>query len=140
MGWDHSMTINIYKQPKIWRCLYRVPIHIDDTRFLYIQNNIGQGFGSILGKRNTKPIYGHVKRCTYQNLAMEVWNWKMINKYGKTKTWQTKFGLVKNASSRFVKHTQLGNAYKRNLGFEICETSYNYCQNFNMFLSTNTNT
>jgi hypothetical protein len=42
-----------------------------------------------------KPRYGHVKRCTYQNLAMEVWNWKMINKYGTTKTWQTKFGLVK---------------------------------------------
>ncbi len=110
VGWDHSMTINIYKQPKIWRCLYWVPIHIDDMRFLYIQNDIGQGFGSILGTRNTKPRYGHVKRCTYQNLAMEVWNWKMINKYGTTKTWQAKFGLVKNASSWFVKHTQLGNA------------------------------
>lgn len=45
----------------------------------------------------TQNLNTHVKSCTYQNLAMDPWNW---NKYGTNKTWQLKFGPMKNANSQ----------------------------------------
>jgi len=70
-------------------------------RFLYLQYNIIQGFGGILGTRNMKPRFAHVKSCTYQNLAKVGSNWKMINKI-----WKTKFELTKSVNSWLVKYGQ----------------------------------